>query len=57
MGGNAVGFFRAHAWLVPSGGTPSPFYGIDQILEVEKVHIFLNIILKELFFRTIFSMD
>ena len=47
-GGNAVGFFWAHAWLVPSGGTPSPFYGMDQILEVEKLHIFLNFTLKEL---------
>ena len=46
-GGNVVGFFWAHAWLIPSGGTLFPFYGIKQILVVEKVHMFLNFILKE----------
>ena len=32
--------------------TPFPLYGMDQILELEKVHIFGIIILREDFFRT-----
>ena len=36
--------------------TPCPLYGMDQILELEKVHIFMNITKRENFFRTFFQL-
>ena len=40
----------------PGSLVPCPFYGMDRILVVEKVHIFMIISLRECFFR-IFSID
>ena len=49
--------FWAHAWFVPSWGYTLSILWYGSNPSGRKVHIFLNIILKELFFRTIFSMD